>query len=126
MTGYFKFFTGPHGSAGRAAVVVKITADDGTVGWGQSVPIAKWSYETLETAELALRDYFAPGAASAAIRPTSPAPMPRWTPRSPRASRTGMPITRAGLDIALHDLAGKLRGQSLAELWGRRPAARSR
>ncbi len=50
MTGYFKFFAGPHGSAGRAAVIVKITADNGTVGWGQSVPIAKWSYETLETA----------------------------------------------------------------------------
>ena len=43
LTGYFKFFTGPHGSSGRAAVVIKITADDGTVGWGQSIPIAKWS-----------------------------------------------------------------------------------
>ena len=50
LTGYFKFFTGPHGSLGRAAVVIKITADDGTVGWGESIPIAKWSYETLETA----------------------------------------------------------------------------
>ena len=32
---------------------------------------------------------------------------------------TGMPITRAGIDIALHDLAGKLTGQSLSRLWGR-------
>lgn len=39
---------------------MKVTADDGTVGWGQSVPIAKWSYETLETATIVLRDYFAP------------------------------------------------------------------
>ncbi|MGD8535960.1 MAG: hypothetical protein PVF66_08935, partial [Candidatus Aminicenantes bacterium] len=57
MTGYFKFFTGPHGSAGRAAVLVKITADDGTVGWGQALPIARWSYETLETATVVLQDY---------------------------------------------------------------------
>ena len=61
MTGYFKFFTGPHGSAGRAAVIVKITASDGSAGWGQSLPIAKWSYETLETAAVVLKDYFAPG-----------------------------------------------------------------
>ena len=39
---------------GRAAVIIKITADDGTVGWGQSVPVEKWSYETLETAEAEL------------------------------------------------------------------------
>ncbi len=32
-----------------------------------------------------------------------------------------MPITRAGLDLALHDLTGKLRQQSLAEMWGRQP-----
>jgi L-alanine-DL-glutamate epimerase-like enolase superfamily enzyme len=30
-----------------------------------------------------------------------------------------MPISRAGLDVALHDLAGKLQGQSLAQMWGR-------
>ena len=32
---------------------------------------------------------------------------------------TGMPISRAGIDIALHDLAAKLRGQSLAQMWGK-------
>jgi L-alanine-DL-glutamate epimerase-like enolase superfamily enzyme len=32
---------------------------------------------------------------------------------------TGMPITRAGIDLALHDLTGKLRNQSLAQMWGR-------
>ena len=31
MTGYFKFFTGPHGKQGRAAVFVKLTASDGRV-----------------------------------------------------------------------------------------------
>jgi L-alanine-DL-glutamate epimerase-like enolase superfamily enzyme len=30
-----------------------------------------------------------------------------------------MPITKAGLDIALHDLAGRLTGKSLAEMWGK-------
>ena len=61
VDGYFKFFENPDGRPmGRSTVVVKITADDGTVGWGQSVPSQRWSYETLETATIVLRDYFAP------------------------------------------------------------------
>jgi L-alanine-DL-glutamate epimerase-like enolase superfamily enzyme len=116
MRGYFKFFTGPHGSEGRAAVIVKVTADDGTVGWGQSVPIAKWSYETLETATLVLREYFAP--ALIGVDPTdirgAHAEMDRAL--APGFS-TGMPISRAGIDLALHDLNGKLKGKSLAQMW---------
>ncbi|MCA9261427.1 MAG: hypothetical protein KDA61_19560, partial [Planctomycetales bacterium] len=120
MTGYFKFFTGPHGSAGRAAVIVKITADSGAVGWGESVPIAKWSYETLETTLVALRDYFAPALVGrdpldieGALATLDQAIAPSFS--------TGMPITRAGVDIALHDLAGKLTGKSLPEMWGKAP-----
>ena len=120
MTGYFKFFTGPHGSSGRAAVVIKITADDGTVGWGQSVPVAKWSYETLETATIVLREYYAPVLIGrdptdidGALAAMDLAVAPGFT--------TGMPITRAGVDLALHDLTGKSRGQSLAQMWGRDP-----
>jgi muconate cycloisomerase len=117
MTGYFKFFTGPHGSAGRAAVIVKITADNGTVGWGQSVPIAKWSYETLETATIILCEYFAlvlighdPTDIQGAHGKMDRALAPGFS--------TGMPISRAGIDLALHDLAGKLSGKSLAQMWG--------
>jgi L-alanine-DL-glutamate epimerase-like enolase superfamily enzyme len=120
LTGYFKFFTGPHGSSGRAAVVIKITADDGTVGWGQSIPIAKWSYETLETATIVLRDYYTPVLIGrdptdidGALAAMDGAVAPGFT--------TGMPITRAGVDLALHDLTGKLCGQSLAQMWGRDP-----
>lgn len=118
MTGYFKFFTGPHGSAGRAAVIVKITADSGTIGWGQTLPIAKWSYETLETAFIVLRDYYAPVLIGrdptdivGAHLEMSKAVAPGFT--------TGMPISRAGIDLALHDLCGKLQGKSLSQMWGK-------
>jgi L-alanine-DL-glutamate epimerase-like enolase superfamily enzyme len=118
MTGYFKFFSGADGIGGRGVVFVKVTADDGTVGWGQSVPIARWSYETLETATVVLRDYFAP--AVIGIHATD---MEAWQAALDGAIATGfstgMPISRAGLDLALHDLAGKLQNQSLAQLWGR-------
>ena len=116
--GYFKFFKGPQGEYGRSAVIVKMTADNGVVGWGQSVPVYTWSYETLETATIAMRDYLATvligrdvcdiaGAHKAMDRALAP------------AFSTAMPISRAGLDIALHDLAGKLAGRSIAEMWGR-------
>jgi len=115
--GYFKFFAGPRGSSGRAAVIVKIRADNGTVGWGQAVPMPTWSYETLETSLAVLRDYFAlaligrdPQDIEGAHVAMDKAIAPGFT--------TGMPISRAGIDLALHDLAGKLQGKSLAEMWG--------
>lgn len=118
MTGFFKFLKGKAGKAGRGVVFVKVTADDGTIGWGQSVPIATWSYETLETATVVLRDNFAP--AVIGLDATN-MPLLQSALDGALASSfsTGMPISRAGLDLALHDLSGKLQGKSLAELWGR-------
>ena len=122
--GYFKFFEGPGGSYGRAAVIVKMTADDGTLGWGQSVPVGRWSYETLDTSHIVMRDYLAPVLVGldpldipAAHRALDKALAPSFT--------TAMPIARAGLDIALHDLAGRLTGRSLAQMWGRPPGKKS-
>jgi L-alanine-DL-glutamate epimerase-like enolase superfamily enzyme len=118
--GYFKFLAGPKGATGRPAAIVKITADNGMAGWGQSVPIPKWSYETIETAVIVLRDYYGP-----VLIDRDPADIAGAHAEMDRAIApgfsTGMPISRAGLDIALHDLAGKLQGQSLAKLW-KKPA----
>lgn len=119
MTGYFKFFTGPRGREGRAAVFVKVTASDGTAGWGQ-VPIARWSYETLETCTVVLKDYYAP-----LLIGRDPADIPgihRLMDEAIAMSfTTGMPIARAGIDIALWDLIGRLENRPIAELWGKKP-----
>lgn len=116
--GYFKFFAGPRGSSGRAAVIVKIIADNGTVGWGQAVPIPTWSYETLETSLAVLREYFIP-----ALNARDPTDIAGAHAAMDKAIApgftTGMPISRAGIDLALHDLSGKLQGKSLPEMWGR-------
>ena len=59
--GRFKFFEGPLGRPlGRQTVLVKITADNGVVGWGQSVPSPRWSYETIETVQTSLDRYIVP------------------------------------------------------------------
>lgn len=120
MEGFFKFLSGTAGPQGRGAVVIKITASDGTVGWGQSVPVATWSYETLETATTALHHNLAP-----ALIGHDPMDIDGAHARLDKALApsftTGMPITRAGLDIALHDLTGKLQQKNIAELWGKKP-----
>ncbi|MBK5290996.1 MAG: hypothetical protein JJE04_04775 [Acidobacteriia bacterium] len=119
VTGHFKFFPKPE----RPSVFVKITCEDGTAGWGQSVPTHTWSYETTESVTSALRQYLAPlmigrnpldiaGAHAAMDRAIAP------------SFSTGMPIAKAGIDLALHDLAGKIAGISLAALWGRKPIDR--
>lgn len=119
VSAHFKFLTKPE----RPSVVVKVTAEDGSVGWGQSVPIPTWSYETVESVLTTIETYLAPvllgrdpfdiaGAHSAMNRAIAP------------SFSTGMPIAKAGVDLALHDLTGKLRGQSLAQRWGRKPLER--
>ncbi len=121
--GYFKFLELPGGRSGRPAVIIKIAASDGTAGWGESLPLPKWSYETWETTVAILQSSYIPallgldpsdidGANAALDKAVAP------------GFSTGMPISRAGLDIALHDLAGKLARKNVAELWGKRPGGR--
>jgi L-alanine-DL-glutamate epimerase-like enolase superfamily enzyme len=124
VVGRFKFFEGPAGRpAGRATVVVKITADNDVVGWGQSVPSPRWSYETLETVHSTLTRYLAPeligrdpfdfeGLHAAMNRAIAP------------SFSTGQPICKAGVDLALFDLTGKLLGQPVAQRWNRSGLAR--
>lgn len=117
--GRFKFFEGPGGRPlGRQSVLVKITADDGTVGWGQSVPSPRWSYETIETVESTIQRYLAPEliGRDAFDAEAIGAAMNRFI--APSFS-TGAPICKAGLDLALFDLTGKLLGQSAAQRWQR-------
>ena len=115
----FKFFEGPSGT-GRPAVLVKITADDGTVGWGESVPIPRWSYETQEGATSTIRDYLAP-----ILIGKNPFDLKgihdTMNKEVANSFSTGAPITKSGLDMALHDLIGKATGMNVAEFWGREP-----
>ena len=118
--GRFKFLEGPKGTpCGRAGVLVKITADDGTVGWGESVPVQSWSYETLEAVTSMLRVYIGPeliGLDPFDISGICELMNRRIAP----GLTTGMPIGKAGVDIALHDLVCKSLGISLAQYWGRK------
>ena len=116
--GYFKFFLGPGGAYGRGAVVVKIITSDGAIGWGQSIPSPLWSYETLDTTISVLRDYLAPALIGRDPLDIEGAHKVLDRALAPGFS-TAMPIARSGLDMALHDVAGKKQSQSLRQMWDR-------
>jgi L-alanine-DL-glutamate epimerase-like enolase superfamily enzyme len=114
---YFKFFEGPSGT-GRAAILIKITASDGAVGWGESVPVPRWSYETLEGAVTTIEKYLKP-----VLLGMNPYDLDSIHVAMDReianSFSTGAPITKAGIDIALHDLMGRVSGLNIAEFWGK-------
>ncbi len=113
---YFKFFR----NSQRASIIVKVTAEDGTVGWGQSVPVETWSYESVEAAVATLKHYLIP--AVIGLNPTDMAAVHTAMNTAIRPSfSTGMPMTKAGIDLALHDLAGRLAKKSVPGMWGRKP-----
>jgi L-alanine-DL-glutamate epimerase-like enolase superfamily enzyme len=124
MVGRFKFFEDPQGEMqGRAAAIVKISASDGTEGWGESIPIPKWSYETLESVTTTIRNYLRPVLIGHDVFDLLGAH--HIMNRNIAASFSpGQPIAKAGIDIALHDLIGKIKNQSLPQLWKKKPAAR--
>jgi L-alanine-DL-glutamate epimerase-like enolase superfamily enzyme len=118
--GRFKFFEGPKGRpSGRPAVLVKITADNGAVGWGQSVPIPKWSYETIESVYSTINRYLAPELIGRNPFDLEAIEAVMGEVIAPSFS-TGQPICKAGIDLALFDLTGKLLGQTAAERWNRK------
>lgn len=118
--GRFKFFEGPKGRpSGRAAVLIKITADNGTIGWGQSVPVPKWSYETLETVYSTITQYLAPELIG--VDPCDSKTIQSLMKGAIAPSfSTGQPICKAGVDIALCDLCAKLSNQNVAKNWKRK------
>jgi L-alanine-DL-glutamate epimerase-like enolase superfamily enzyme len=115
--GYWKFL---EGSPGHTVLAVKITADNGLVGWGMSLPVPKWSYESQETAWIAIAKYYAPALVGREVEDLDGAHRAMDAALCPSFS-TGMPLARAGIDIALHDLVGKQSGRSLADMWGLPP-----
>jgi len=114
-SGYWKFL---EGSPGHTGVAVKVTADNGVAGWGLSLAVPTWSYETPETLLAVLEHRYGPailGRDAEDLDATIDALERVLAP----AFSLGFPLAMAGLEMALHDLAGRLAGQSLAEGWGR-------
>ncbi len=124
--GRFKFFEGPDGKpVGRQTVMVKITTEDGAAGWGQSVPTNKWSYETLESVRTTIEKYLTPVLIGRDAFDIDGIHAAMNTIIAPAFS-TGQPICKAGIDLALFDLTGRLLKKSAEQRWNRAGRGRRR
>ena len=115
----FEFASGSAGKAGGKAphVFVKITDNEGEVGWGEGRPVPQWSYETLETVATTVRKYLAPALLGlpAADRWGLHRRMHAAIGRGPS---TGQPVAKAAVDLAVHDLCARAAGMSLRSFLG--------
>ncbi len=113
LVGDFKFFKTPF----RPTVLLRLTDDNGMQGWGQSVPVESWTYETVETVETTLRNYLAP-----AVLGADPSDLVDIYARMERAIRpsfsVGQPLCKAAVDLACYDLWGKQTHRSVSEILG--------
>jgi L-alanine-DL-glutamate epimerase-like enolase superfamily enzyme len=126
VTRDFVFASGRAGAAGSRAglILVRVRDEHGREGWGQSRPVPSWSYETIESATAVLRHHLVPAVLGHSV----------WDRRGlhqrmfasiGRGPSDGMPIAKAALDIAVHDLLGKTVQQPLRSLLGGDPAPTS-
>ena len=109
-------FVGAPESAGDH-VFVKITTDDGYVGWGEQRALPSWSYETTESITTTIRHYIAP-----LLLGQDPLNLNRihaaiYQTLKPAVSN-GHPFAKAAVDIALQDLRGRILDIPLHTLFG--------
>jgi muconate cycloisomerase len=108
--------------AGRPSIriLVKVSAD-GAHGWGEATPIPAWTYETAESIVTTVDRYLAPAVLG----------LPVWNLDSVtsvfdrtinRGLSIGAPLAKCAVDVALHDLLGRVAGVPVGVLWGQRRA----
>ena len=99
-------------------MVVKITDESGNIGWGQSVPSHTWSYETIESAKTTIDLYLAPAIIGQDAFDEEGIQKILDKTIAPSFS-TGQPIAKAGIDLAIFDLTGRVLQQNAASRWNR-------
>lgn len=124
MAGEFKFFKpGQDGRVTRPSVLVRLTDDAGLTGWGQSVPVPSWTYETVESVLTTLESHLAE-----VVIGRDPADFAGLHEAMNKAIRpcfsVGQPLCKAAMDLACHDLVGKERGVPAWKLFGPPATAR--
>ena len=93
-------------------LLVRIEAEDGTVGWGEAASAPTMTGDTLPGLVAAVTDHLSPALQDqdARLRPTLTQRM--------QAALYGNTGAKAAVDMALIDLVGRARGVSFSELLG--------
>jgi muconate cycloisomerase len=109
-------FVGDTGSAGDH-VFVKITTDDGYTGWGEQRALPSWSYETTESITTTIRHHIAPLLLGQDPLNLNGIHRAIYDALKPAVSN-GHPFAKAAVDIALHDLCGRILDVPIHTLFG--------
>lgn len=101
---------------GAPHVYVKITADNGFIGWGEARPSHRWSYETIESVTSTITNYLRPVLLGIKVYDLKTIHL-LMNKEIKAGIGSGQPIAKAAVDIALHDLIGIANNKHLSELW---------
>jgi L-alanine-DL-glutamate epimerase-like enolase superfamily enzyme len=102
---------------GKQIILVKMTADDGTVGWGESGPSRRWSAETTYSTYTTLKEYLIPVVDGRDAFDIAGIHQAMNTELAPGLD-PGQPVAKAGIDLAVHDLVCKKLGINLQSYLG--------
>ena len=107
-----RFETSMHVEQDRECLLIRVEAD-GKEGWGECVTqrVPWYSYESIGTAWHVLEEFLVPAVLGQEL--AAPSEFPNLV-----KGIKGHPMAKAGLELALWDLAGRIAGESLAEMLG--------
>jgi muconate cycloisomerase len=98
-------------------VYVRVESEDGQVGWGETIALPSWSYETVESIVSTVRKHLAPLVVGRS--PFEQAHFQRqFDAKLTPAISNGFPFAKAAVQIATMDLAGRVAGVPLHQLLG--------
>ncbi len=109
-------FVGDSDSAGDH-IFVKITTDDGYIGWGEQRALPSWSYETTESIVSTIRYYITPILLGNNPQNLNEIRNMIYQVLKPAVSN-GHPFAKAAVDIALYDLCGNILNVPIHTLFG--------
>jgi muconate cycloisomerase len=108
---------------GKQIILVKLTADDGTVGWGEAGPSRRWSAETTHSCYTTIKHYLAPVVVGRDPFDIAGLHEAMNTELAPGLD-PGQPVAKAAIDLAVHDLVCKNLGINLQSWIGAKRADR--
>jgi L-alanine-DL-glutamate epimerase-like enolase superfamily enzyme len=108
---------------GKQLVLVRMTADDGTVGWGEAGPSRRWSAETTHSCHTTIKHYLAPALLGRDPFDISGLHAAMDAELAPGLD-PGQPIAKAALDLAAHDLICRKLGINLQTWLGAKASDR--
>ncbi|MEK6572632.1 MAG: enolase C-terminal domain-like protein, partial [Bacteroidota bacterium] len=104
-------------ATGAIHILVKVTDEDRSVGWGEARPSPRWSYETPESVVTTITKYLTPAIVGMDESDLVGIHRVMSTVIAPGV-QIGQPIAKSAIDIALHDLVCKKLGISVQQFLG--------